>query len=226
MTVLRMRSRRRATIGVVAVLLLWPFAATAALASTGTVPGSDRAAAVQAVLDRVLGPGNSTVVVSDTIQTAATGTTSVRWGSGVAASVATTEVVAPGGTTRASSQQDLVGGTTSVVATPAGSLVDQSVSVVVDRAHLGSTSLATIRRLVTATAGIVPSRGDRVSVIAARFATPAPVTAAAVGPWTTLMPYVVPAIWALGGLGGLAVLVAAVRGGRRHARPGTGVQRA
>jgi flagellar biosynthesis/type III secretory pathway M-ring protein FliF/YscJ len=225
MTVRRIRNHGRTTIGVVAVLLLWPLAATAASASTGPAPGSDRAAAVQAVLDRVLGPGNSSVVVSETIQTSTTGTTSVRWGSGVVASVAASEVTTSGGTTLATVQQRLVGGTATVVATPAGTHVDQTVAVAVDRAHLGTTSLATVRRLVTAAAGIVPSRGDRVSVVAARFAPPVPVRTAAVGPLTMLLPFAVPAIWALGALGGMAVIAAAVRGGRHHARPGTGVQR-
>lgn len=222
-----LRGHRRAMIGVLALLVLWPLGATAASASTGTAPGSDRAAAVQAVLDRVLGPGGSTVVVSDTIRTSTTGTTSVRWGSGVAASVSSTRIVTPGGTSLATAQQDLVGGTTTVVATPAGSLVDQSVSVVVDRAHVGATGIATLRRLVTATAGIVPSRGDRVSIVVARFARSAPAAATtAPGPLTILLPFAVPAIWVLGALVALLVLAAAVRGGRRREKPGTGVQRA
>ncbi len=228
MTAGRIRSSRRGTIGLAAVLLVWPLAATAAFASTGAAPGSDRAAAVQAVLDRVLGPGGSTVVVADTIQTSATGTASVRWGSGAAASVAATRVVSPGGTSSTTAQQNVVGNTTTLTATPAGALVDQSVSVVVDRAHLGSTSLVTIRRIVTAAAGIVPSRGDRLSVVVARFARPVPVPApaAAAGPLTPLMPYAAPAMWVLGALAALLVLAAAVRGGRRRSRPGTAVRRA
>jgi flagellar M-ring protein FliF len=225
MTALRFAGRRRTTVGVVAVLLLWPLAASTAFASTGPMPGSDRAAAVQTVLDRVLGPGNSTVVVADTIRTSTAATTSVRWGSGVAASLAANTVVTPGGTSVATSRQNLVGGTTTVVATPAGALVDESVSVVVDRAHLGGTSLATLQRLVAATAGVVPSRGDRVSVIVARFARPTTVAAAVVSPATLLMPYAVPALWALGAIVALAIVAAAVRGGRRPARTGTDVQR-
>ena len=223
MTIRPFRSRRT-TVGLVAILLLWPLAASTAFASTGSVPGSDRAAAVQAVLDRVLGPGRSTVVVADTVQTGASQTASVRWGSGAVGSIAQRTVVTPSGTARATTQQNLDGSTTTVTATPAGSLVDQSVSVVVDRAHLGGTSLATLRRLVTAAAGIVPSRGDRVSVVAATFAKPAPVIVAPVTPLTVLMPYAVPAIWVLGGLIALAIIVAAFR--RRPARPGTDLQRA
>lgn len=225
MTILRSRSARRATIGAAAVLLLgpvllWPVAASAASASTGTVPGSDRAAAVQTVLDRVLGPGNATVVVTDTVRTSTSRTTSVRWGSGVAASVAADAVVSAGGASTAVTQQNLVGGTTTVLTTPAGALVDQSVSVAVDRAHLGSTTLATLRRLVSATAGIVPSRGDRVSVVVTRFARPAPPTPVAVSPLATLLPYAVPAIWALGAVLALVILGAAVRGARRTVEPG------
>ena len=217
---------RRATIGVAAVLLLWPLAASTAFASTGTVPGSDRAAAVQAVLDRVLGPGNSIVVVSDTIRTSTARTTSVQWGSGAVGSVAQNTVVTSAGTSVATTQQNLDGSTTTVLATPAGSLVDQSVSVVVDRAHLGATSLATLNRLVTATAGIVPARGDRVSVVVARFARQAPATASTVGLPTLLLPYAVPAIWMLGAVIALLIVALAIRGGRRAAKPGTEVQRA
>ena len=63
-----------------------------------------------------------------------------------------------------------VGGTTTSVATPAGALVDQSVAVAVDRAHLGAIRIATLRRLVASAAGLVPSRGDRLSLVVARFA--------------------------------------------------------
>jgi flagellar biosynthesis/type III secretory pathway M-ring protein FliF/YscJ len=216
---------RRTTMGLVAILLLAPLAASTAFASTGTVPGDDRAAAVQGVLDRVLGAGNSTVVVADTVRTSSSRTTTVRWGSGAVGSIARNSVVTAAGSSTATVQQNLDGGTTTETATPAGSLVDQSVSVVVDRAHLGSTSLATLRRLVTATAGIVPGRGDRVSVVTATFVKPVPVTVAAVTPLTLLTPYAVPAIWTLGGIVALLILVLAFRR-RRPARPGTDVQRA
>jgi flagellar M-ring protein FliF len=215
---------RRTTVGLLAILLLWPLAASTAFASTGTVPGSDRAAAVQGVLDRVLGAGNSTVVVSDTIQTSTSRTAKVQWGSGAVGSIARNTVVTSTGSSVATVQQNLDGSTTTDTATPPGTLVDESVSVVVDRAHLGSTSLATLRRLVTAAAGIVRARGDRVSVIVATFAKPAPVTVSAVTPLTVLTPYAVPAIWAVGGIVALLLLVAALR--RRSVKPGTGVQRA
>jgi flagellar M-ring protein FliF len=215
---------RRTTVGLLAILLLWPLAASTAFASTGTAPGSDRAAAVQAVLDRVVGPGNATVVVSDTIRTSSAQTTSVRWGSGTVGAIASNTVVTPAGTSVSTVQQHLDGSTTTVTATPAGALVDQSVSVVVDRAHLGSTSLATVRRLVTAAAGVVPSRGDRVSVVVARFAKPAPAAVAAITPLALLKPYAVPAIWAVGGLAALLIVIAAVR--RRPADRGTDFRRA
>jgi flagellar biosynthesis/type III secretory pathway M-ring protein FliF/YscJ len=113
-----------------------------------------------------------------------------------------------------------------VLTTPAGSLVNQSVSVVVDRAHLGSIRLATLRRLVTASAGIVASRGDRISIVVTRFAKPAPVRSTASGPLAWLMPYVVPAIWALGAILAVLILGVAFRGGRRPASVGSGIQRA
>ena len=226
MWVPRFRDRRRAVIGVMAVLLLWPIAASTAFASTGTGPGSDRAAAVQAVLDRVLGAGASTVVVSDTIRTSASATSSVRWGSGVVGATAADVVVTPGGSTVATTRQNLVGSTTTDTTTPAGALVNRSVSVAVDRAHLGSTSLATLRRLVTGAAGIVGSRGDRVSIVIATFAHPAPVTTAAVSPVAMLMPYAVPAIWALGAIIALLILLRTIRGGRRRVPSVTDVQRA
>lgn len=217
MTMRPFRSRRT-TVGLIAVLLLWPLAASTAFASNGTVSGSDRAAAVQTVLDRVLGPGTATVVVSDTVRTSSSQTASVQWGSGVVGSIAQNTVVTAAGTARATTQQNLDGSTTTVTSTPAGSLVDRSVSVVVDRAQLGSTSLATLRRLVTASAGVVPSRGDRVSVVVATFAKPALPVTAAVTPLALLTPWAVPAMWAIGALVALLILVAAVR--RRPTEPG------
>jgi len=210
---------RRAVVGGAAVLLLWPLAASTAWASTGTVPGGDRAAAVQAVLDRVLGPGGATVVVSETIRTSSSTSTSRQWGSGVVGAIATDRVVTSGGTTTSSTRQDLVGGTTTAVATPAGALVRQSVAVAVDRSKLGSTSLASLRRLVTGAAGIVGSRGDRVSITVARFAHPSASVAPAISPLTLLLPFAVPAIWALGAIAALLILVRAVRGGRRKRLP-------
>lgn len=215
---------RRSAVGLVAVLLLWPIAATTAFASGSTVPGSDRAAAVQSVLDRVLGAGSSTVVVSDTIRTSTSRTSSVRWGSGAIGSITRDTIATAAGTSRATTQQNLDGSTTTVTSTPSGALVNQSVSVVVDRAHLGRTSLATLRRLVAGAAGVVPSRGDRVSVIVAPFARTAGVKVAAVTPLELLMRFAVPAIWVIGALVALLVLVVAVR--RRPAGPGTAARHA
>ncbi|TDS81048.1 flagellar M-ring protein FliF C-terminal domain-containing protein [Amnibacterium kyonggiense] len=202
--------------GVGAVLLLTGTgAATAATASTGTVPGGDTAAAVQAVLDRVLGPGNAVVVVSDTIRTSSGTTSTQAFGSGVPQSV----VAATTGTSALLVQQDAVSSTSSTVATPAGGLVRQSVSVAVDRAHLGGRSVAAIRALVVSSSGIVAARGDRLSVVVTRFARPAPAPAPAPAPTplTLLLPYAPQLIWVLGAVLALAVLAGAVRGRRRPA---------
>jgi flagellar M-ring protein FliF len=214
------RSRRGiAALALAAALAVAPAAAASAASPTSTTAGSgsDRATAVQAVLDRVLGPGNAVVVVNDTIQTSTTATTNVRWGSGTASAIASNVVTVPGGTSQSSAQQNLVGGTTTAVVAPPGALVQQSVSVAIDRTHLGSTSLAAIRRLVSASAGIVASRGDTLSLVATRFAhvaAPAPVATPTV--LSQLMPLVVPLIWSLGGVLAIVVL-ALLLGGRTPA---------
>jgi flagellar M-ring protein FliF len=207
---------RRVAVGVAAVLLLWPLASATAFASTGTVSGADTASAVQSVLDRVLGPGGATVVVSDTVRTSSSTSTSTRWGSGAVGSIATQRLVTPGGTVIDATQQDLVGGTTTTLATPSGALVRQTVAVAVDRARIGSTSVAALRRLVAGAAGIVPSRGDRVSITVAPFAHRAAVVAPAASPVALLLPYAVPAIWAIGAIAALLILVRAARGPKRR----------
>lgn len=223
----RVRGRRRLSAGIAAAVLVAGLAAlptSVALASTGTVRGDQRAAAVQTVLDRVLGPGSAVVVVSDTVRTSTSSTTAVRWGSGVAGSVVASRTVAPGtGSARSTTQQDLVGGTTTSTVTPAGALVRQDVTVAVDRAHLGTVRLATIRRLVATAAGLTPARGDRLSVVTAAFvkapAVPAPVPP---GPWSIVVASAVPLLWTAGGVLALGIVGAAV-GGRRRA--GTTVAR-
>ncbi|MGT2426679.1 flagellar M-ring protein FliF C-terminal domain-containing protein [Amnibacterium kyonggiense] len=198
--------------GAGAVLLLTATGAAAgAIASTGTVPGDRTAAAVQTVLDRVLGPGGAVVVVSDVVRTSS-GTTSTQvFGPGVPQAVSTST----SGTSTSVVQQDAVDAATTTVVTPAGGLVRQSVSVAVDRARLGGRSLATVRALVVGAAGIVPARGDRLSVVATRFAHPVAAVAPAVTPLTLLLPYAPQLIRVLGAVLALAVLAAAVRGRRR-----------
>ena len=195
-------------------MIRW-IAAVSASASTGVVPGTDRAAAVQTVLDRVLGPGNATVVVSDTIRTSSGTTTSAQWGTGTAASTTSSTVVTPGGSSVATTSRNLVGGTTTTLADPAGTLLSRSVSVAVDRAHLGSTSLASLRKLVTGAAGVVPARGDRISIVVTRFARAATVVAPPISPLALLLPYAVPAIWVAGALLALLILARTVRGPRK-----------
>ena len=209
--------RRLALLGVAAALTLAPIAtATAATpTSSATVSGSHRAAAVQAVLDRVLGPGNAVVTVSDTIQTSTMASTSVSWGTGVAGSSAATLTTVAGATTSKSiTQQNLVGGTSTATVTPPGSLVRQSVAVAVDRAHIGTRSLASLKHLVASAAGIARSRGDSLSLVVLPFAKPAaavaPVSPSAV---SVLMPYAEPAFWGIGGVLA-AVILALIFGGR------------
>lgn len=189
---------------------------SAASASTGTVGGDERAAAVQAVLDRVLGAGNAVVAVSDTIQTSTSAVADVQYGSGVAGVVGSTRtVVAGAASSREVVQQNLLSGATTSTVTPPGALVRQSVAVAVDKAHLGRTGLATIRRLVAAAVGLTPSRGDRLSVVSATFAQPAATPVVAAAPFAWLMPYVAPTIWTFGGVVALGIL-AAMFGGRRR----------
>ncbi|WP_375389796.1 flagellar M-ring protein FliF C-terminal domain-containing protein [uncultured Amnibacterium sp.] len=214
------RGRRRALGAAVLAAAVAVLPVAIATASTGTVDGDERAAAAQAVLDRVLGPGGSVVVVADTVQTSTSATSTVRWGSGVVGSVASTSISGRGaGVSRSIVQQDLVGGTTTSTVTPAGALVQQSVSVAVDRAHLGTTRLATIRRLVAAAVGLTPSRGDRLSVVAATFAKAAPPRVpAAPGPLALAAPFVGPLLWTLGGVAALGILTVLVEGRRRSER--------
>jgi flagellar biosynthesis/type III secretory pathway M-ring protein FliF/YscJ len=192
---------------------------SAALASTGTDSGDERAAAAQAVLDRVLGPGNSVVTVSDTVRTSTSTTSSVVWGSGVAGATATSLTTSGSGSTTHVDQQNLVGGTDTVTVTPPGALVRQSVSVVVDRNHLGAMRLSSIRHLVAAAVGLTPARGDRLRVAAAAFAAARPPAAPpAPSPFAVVLPFATPVLWGLGGVVALAILGASF-GGRRRARP-------
>lgn len=202
-----------------AVLLATLLIAQPASASTSTGPGSARAAAVQAVLDRVLGPGNAVVVVSDTIQSSTGTSSSVRWGTGVAASAASSTLTVQGaGASVASTQQNLVGTTVTTTVTPAGALVRQTVSIVVNRTQLGSVSIAALRRMATAAADIRPARGDRLSLVAAVFAkAAAPAVAPAVTPLTVLQANGVPLIEIAGAVIALTIVLALLRGRRRPA---------
>ena len=214
--------RRRAGAAAVAGALLLA-AGTAgsasASASTGSVPDGDRAAAVRTVLDRVLGPGGSTVVVAATVRTSASATTRVQWGSAVPVSTAASRTVVPGvGTTAQGTAQNAVGGTTTTVATPPGAVVRQTVSVAVDRARLGRTSVAALRRLAASAVGLVPARGDRLSLVVTRFARPAAVAAPQRSLLAVLLPHAVPAIQGVGGVLALLVLAGAARGRKARAR--------
>lgn len=210
--------RRMIALAVSAVVALaGGAAAMSASASTGTVPGSDAAAAVQTVLDRVLGPGNAVVAVSDTVVTSAGTTTTQQYGSGVARAVSVATQSTSGASSRTTAQQNAVGMTTTTTTAPAGSLVRRTVSVAVDSAHLGGRSLAALRRIASSAAGVVGSRGDRFSLIATRFARPAAVVAPSPSPVAMVLPYVPQLLWVLGAVLALAVLAAAVRGRRRPA---------
>jgi flagellar M-ring protein FliF len=210
------RRGRVALLGAVAAAALAVAPGPAATASTGDVPGAERAAAVQSVLDRVLGPGDAVVTIADTVRTSTTATSTVRYSGGAAGSVATSAARVGGVvTSSASSTRNLVGGTSTVVVTPPGTLLRQDVSVAIDKAHLGGRSLPALRRLVATAAGVVPSRGDRVALVVTPFARAAAASAAAPpSVLALLLPSLVPLIWASGGLLALLVGVLMLRGRR------------
>jgi flagellar M-ring protein FliF len=143
----------------------------------------------------------------------------VQWGSAVPVSTAASRTVVPGvGTTAQGTAQNAVGGTTTTVATPPGAVVRQTVSVAVDRARLGRTSVTALRRLVASAVGLVPARGDRLSLVVTRFATPVAVPAPQPSLLAVLLPDAVPAIWGAGGVLAVLLLAGAARGRKARAR--------
>lgn len=168
---------------------------------TGTTGGTDKQSteyetrvrtAVQTMLDRVVGPGNATVVVaadlsgesgSKTEESYSTPTdapaineslrseSSGGSGSGTSAGVLGPDNIAvPGGTEAdgTTSQEvvknNAVNKTTQSTTIPAGAVSRQTVSVAIDTAAARGISVKTIEQMVNAAAGINTERGDDLSV--------------------------------------------------------------
>lgn len=163
--------------------------------------------AVRAVLDRVVGPGNSTVAVaadvtgesaqqkSETFSNAAnalplsestktekyTGT-----GGGASGVLGPDNVAVPGGTggdgsfdSSTSTKNNAVNKVTEDRVIPPGAVKRQTVSVAVNEAPAKGLNLQTLTALVTSAAGIDAARGDVVTVEAVPFSTAAADQAAA-----------------------------------------------
>ena len=156
-------------------------------------------AAVQTMLDRVMGPGNSTVAVAADISyesaerveeafttpengpvlNEATTTETYEGGAGGAAGVLGPDNIAvPGnaagdGTfnSETSTRNNAVNKVTESRNIPAGSLNRQTVSVAVNDAAAGGIDVAGVTALVTAAAGINADRGDAVTVEVVPFNT-------------------------------------------------------
>lgn len=176
---------------------------------TGTAGTADQRAndyeervrsAVQSMLDSVVGPGSSTVVVAAELslaqghrveeryevpegQPAINESTTVeqfagREGAGTAAGVLGPDNIAvPDATgdgayrSDSTTRNNAVDRVTETVTSPAGTLVRQSVSVAIDAAAADGITLADVRALVATAAGIEPQRGDAVTVEIVPFST-------------------------------------------------------
>ena len=197
-----------------AVLVL--VALGAAPAEAAAPASSDRSAAVQAMLDRVLGPGGAFVQVAQQVNTSSGVRTSVRYGAAVASATQFGALQQSGGSSAWGTRQDAVDRSTTTVATPAGALVRQTVTVLVDRARLHGSSVRALRRLVASAAGVQAARGDRLLLVVTRLVKPPaaplpasrPIDPAAVA---------VPAMWTAGGLGCVVIALLGLRR-RRPAR--------
>jgi flagellar M-ring protein FliF len=163
--------------------------------------------AVKAVLDRVVGPGNSTVAVaadvtgesaqqkSETFTNAEgalplsessktekyTGT-----GGGAAGVLGPDNIAVPGGTTgdgtfdsSTATKNNAVNKVTEDRVIPPGAVKRQTISVAVNQAAAGGLNLASLTALVTSAAGIDAARGDVVTVEVVPFSTAAADQAAA-----------------------------------------------
>ena len=163
--------------------------------------------AVKAVMDRVVGPGNSTVAVaadvtgesaqqkSETFTNAEgalplsessktekyTGT-----GGGAAGVLGPDNIAVPGDTSGNGSfdsstetKNNAVNKVTEDRVIPAGAVKRQTISVAVDQAAAGGLNLASLTSLVTAAAGVDAARGDVVTVEVVPFSTAAADQAAA-----------------------------------------------
>lgn len=163
--------------------------------------------AVKAVLDRVVGPGNSTVAVAADVTgesaqqksetfTNAEGAlplsesskteTYTGTGGGAAGVLGPDNIAVPGGTSGNGSfdsstetKNNAVNKITEDRLIPAGAIKRQTISVAVDQAAAGGLNLASLSALVTAAAGVDAARGDVVTVEVVPFSTAAADQAAA-----------------------------------------------
>lgn len=156
-------------------------------------------AAVQSMLDQVLGAGSSSVVVAAEIETEtterreerfeaaadipplneSTTTESYEGSGGSSAGVLGPDNIAvPGGadgegsyTSESSTRNNAVNKITETRVIPAGAIRSQTVSVAVDEAAAANVDIADLRSLVATAAGIDMGRGDRVAVEVVPFST-------------------------------------------------------
>jgi flagellar M-ring protein FliF len=152
---------------------------------------------IQTMLDRLLGPGNSTVTVAADISASSGQTTSKSYttpsqgpvlsessnsstytgsGSGTAAGVLgtdTTSSAANGGpgtyTSKQGVKNNAINETTTTQTITPGSLTRQTIAVAVNASAAASIPTSTIQNLVAAAAGVNAQRGDTVTVAAASF---------------------------------------------------------
>lgn len=156
-------------------------------------------AAVQAMLDHVLGTGSSSVVVAAEMETEtaerreerfesaadipplneSTTTESYEGNGGSSAGVLGPDNIAvPGGadgegsySSESSTRNNAVNKITETRSIPAGAIRSQTVSVAVDETAAANVDIADIRSLVATAAGIDADRGDRVAVEVVPFST-------------------------------------------------------
>lgn len=178
-------------------------------AGAGTSGSSDKltqsyekrvSAAVQAMLDTVVGPGNATVSLTATMDHSSTERVAERFtapdGAPALNESSTTEkttggtstgagvlgpdniaVPANGGTTGSSSESEkttknnAIDKVTENTSVPAGILQRQSIAVAVDTAAAAQIGAAALTEMVTVAAAIDPARGDTVSVRVVPFST-------------------------------------------------------
>jgi flagellar M-ring protein FliF len=153
--------------------------------------------AIQAMLDRILGPGNSTVAVSASLSDATSQRVSETYqtpqnspvlsqssqtetytgsGSGAAGVLGPDNIAVPNGTggngaykAANGTQNNAINKVTQTDDIPAGTVQRQTVSVAVSNKALGQASTSSIQSLVEAAAGFDKTRGDVVTVAAVNF---------------------------------------------------------
>jgi flagellar M-ring protein FliF len=162
---------------------------------------------IQAMLDRLLGPGNSTVTVAADISASSGQTTSKTYstptqapvlsessdtssykgsGSGAAAGVLGTDTTSAAGngsagtyTSKKGVKNNAVNETTTTQTITPGSLTRQTIAVAVNASAAANIPTSTIQNLVGAAAGVNAQRGDTVTVAAASFSNAAALSAKA-----------------------------------------------